>query len=91
MHDQHDLSLILDSRVPLVVVETHDESRFLDFLKGVVNGSATRDYRPLSRWSVTEGLQRIDIDMDPQRTNADPEQVLRHIRSVELRWGEHVR
>lgn len=83
MHDQHDLSLILDSRVPLVVVETHDESRFLEFLKGVVIGSATREYRPLFRWSVTEGLQRIDIDMDPQPTNADPEQALRHIRSVE--------
>jgi hypothetical protein len=91
MHDQHDLSLILDLRVPLVVVETHDESRFPDFLKGVVNGSTTREYRSLFRWSVTEGLQRIDIDREPQPTNADSEQSLRHIRSVELRWGEHVR
>ncbi|MGI9291479.1 MAG: AAA family ATPase [Gammaproteobacteria bacterium] len=83
MHDQHDLSLILDSRVPLVIVETHDESRFLEFLRGVVLGSVTQNYRPLFRWSVTDGLQRIDIDLEPQPTNADPEQVLRHIRSVD--------
>jgi hypothetical protein len=47
MQDQHDLSLILDSRVPLVVVETHDEGRFLDFLTGVVTGSAAREYHSL--------------------------------------------
>ena len=83
MHDQHDLSLILDSRVPLVIVETHDESRFLEFLKSMVLGSATREYRPLFRWSVTDGLQRVDIEMEPQPTNADPEQALRHVRSVD--------
>jgi AAA+ superfamily predicted ATPase len=82
MQDQHDLSLILDSRVPLVVVETHDEDRFLKFLTGVVTGSAAGEYRPLFRWSVTAGLQRLDIDMEPQPTNSDPDQVLRHIRAV---------
>jgi SpoVK/Ycf46/Vps4 family AAA+-type ATPase len=83
MHDQHDLSLILDSRVPLIVVETHDEARFLDFLTGVVTSRATEEYRPLFRWSVTDGLQRLDIEMEPQPTNSDPDQVLRHIRSVD--------
>ena len=83
MNDKHDLSLILDSRVPVVVVDTHDESRFLEFLTGVVMGSATRVYRPLFRWSVTEGLKRLDIDLEPQPTTADPEQALRHIRAVD--------
>jgi hypothetical protein len=82
MHDQHDLSLILDSRVPLVVVETHDEDRFLTFLTGVVTASATGDYRPLFRWTITDGLQRLDIEMEPQPTNSAPDQVLRHIRAV---------
>jgi hypothetical protein len=31
MHKQHDLRLIIESRVSLVVAETHDESRFLAF------------------------------------------------------------
>ena len=83
MHDQQDLGLVLDSRVPLVVVETADESRFLKFILRVVTASATSSYRPLFRWSVTDGLQRLDIDMEPQPTNAEPEQVLRHIRAVE--------
>ena len=83
MHDQHDLSLILDSRVPIIVVETHDEQRFLESLVAMVTGSGTIGYRPLFRWTVTDGLQRLDIQMEPQPTNADPEQALRHIRSVE--------
>lgn len=83
MDDRHDLSLILDSRVPLVVVETHDEARFLEFLTGVVLAADTRAYRPLFRWTVTDGLQRCDIEMDPQPTTADPEQALRHIRAVD--------
>jgi SpoVK/Ycf46/Vps4 family AAA+-type ATPase len=83
MTDQHDLNLILESRVPLVVVETHDESRFLEFLIAVVTSSATQGYRPLFRWTVTDGLQRCDIDMEAQPTTAEPEQALRHIRAVE--------
>jgi ATP-dependent 26S proteasome regulatory subunit len=83
MHDQHDLALILESRVPLIVVETHDENRFLQFLLRVIMGGATASYRPLFRWSVTNGLQRLDIKMDPQPTHADPDQALRHIRAVD--------
>jgi len=83
MRDQHDLGLILESRVPLILAETSDERRFLLFLTGIVIGAATHSYRPLFRWSVTDGLQRLDIQMEPQPTNADPEQVLRHIRAVE--------
>jgi SpoVK/Ycf46/Vps4 family AAA+-type ATPase len=83
MNDQHDLGLILESRVPLIVVETHDEKRFLAFLIQVVAASATRGYRPLFRWSITDGIQRLDIQMEPQPTNSEPDQALRHIRAVE--------
>ena len=83
MHEQRDLALVLESRVPLVVAETRDESRFLDFLTRVVTSNVRNSYRPLFRWSVTDGLQRLDIDMAPQPTNADPEQLLRHIRAVD--------
>ncbi|TDJ43061.1 MAG: AAA family ATPase [Gammaproteobacteria bacterium] len=83
MRDQHDLGLILESRVPLVVVETHDENRFLKFLTQVIISGAVPGYRPLFSWSVTNGLQRLDIEMDPQPTNAAPDQALRHIRAVD--------
>jgi hypothetical protein len=36
MDRQGDLELILRSRIPIVVIETHDESRMLDLLKGIV-------------------------------------------------------
>jgi SpoVK/Ycf46/Vps4 family AAA+-type ATPase len=83
MYDQHDLTLIIDSRVPLIAVETHDEPRFMEFLARAVVSAATDGYRPLFRWSVTDGLQRLDIELEPQSHNSEPEQVLRHIRSVD--------
>ncbi len=83
MRDQHDLGLLLESRVPLIVAETSDESRFLKFLTGIAVGAARQNYRPVFRWSVTDGLQRLDIQMEPQLTNAEPEQMLRHIRAVD--------
>jgi SpoVK/Ycf46/Vps4 family AAA+-type ATPase len=43
--------------------------------------SAT-DYMPLFRWTVTDGLQRLDIDLEPQLLNSEPADVLKHIRAV---------
>jgi ATP-dependent 26S proteasome regulatory subunit len=83
VESRQDLAVILASRVPIVVVETHDEQRFLDMVTGLVVRGRTEDYRPVFRWTVTDGLQRLDIALDPQLHNAPPDQVLRHIRSVE--------
>jgi len=82
MNDRHDLELVLDSGAPIVVIETTDESRFLQLLTNLAVGSHASDYRPLYRWSVTDGLQRLDIALEPQHHNAEPEDVLRHIRAV---------
>ena len=84
MHDQQDLELILASHVPLVVVESHEESQFLEMLVRRLGMARARDQKPVFRWSVTDGFQRIDVAMAPQPTNAEPEQVLRHIRSIDL-------
>ncbi len=81
MDERKDLRLILKSRVPIVTVETHDEGRVLDLLKAVNLSEGM--YRPLFRWSVTDGLQRLDIELEPQLHNAEPSDVLRHIRAVE--------
>ena len=82
MESRQDLAVILASRVPIVVVETHDERRFLDLMTGLVVSGRPEDYRPVFRWTVTDGLQRLDITLEPQLHNAPPDQVLRHIRSV---------
>ena len=82
MDRQRDLELILRSRTPIVVIESRDESRMLDLLRNIAVAKAGNDYQPLFRWTVTDGLQRLDIELEPQLHNADPPDVLRHIRAV---------
>lgn len=82
METRQDLAVILASRIPIIVVETHDETRVLELMTGLVAGGRAEDYRPVFRWTVTDGLQRLDIALEPQLHNAPPDQVLRHIRSV---------
>lgn len=82
MNNQRDLELILRSRVPIVVIETHDESRLLDLVKAITFSRAAEDHLPLFRWTVTDGLQRLDILLEPQLHNSEPTEVLRHIRAV---------
>lgn len=82
MDRQHDLELILRSRTPIIVIETHDESRMLDMLRTITISRASQQYLPLFRWSVTDGLQRLDIDLEPQLHNSEPDDVLKHIRAV---------
>ena len=68
--------------MPIVVLETRDESRMLDLLRDITVAQAGDGYQPLFRWTVTDGLQRLDIELEPQLHNADPPDVLRHIRAV---------
>jgi SpoVK/Ycf46/Vps4 family AAA+-type ATPase len=82
MDRQRDLELILRSRMPIVVIETRDESRLLELLKAITISRASDHYVPLFRWTVTDGLQRLDISLEPQMHNAQPTEVLRHIRAV---------
>lgn len=82
MDRQHDLELILRSRTPIVAIETRDESRLLDLLKSLALARTSDGYLPLFRWTVTDGLQRLDISLEPQLHNSGPAEVLRHIRAV---------
>ena len=68
---------------PIVVIETTDESRFLRLLTGLALSRPASDYRALYRWSVTDGLQRLDLELEAQRHNAEPDGVLRHIRAAD--------
>ena len=82
MDQKHDLELILRSRTPLIVIETQDEARILEMLQSITVTTASREYLPLFRWTVTDGLQRLDISLEPQTINSEPTDVLRHIRAV---------
>ena len=82
MSDRRDLELVLASGTPLIVIETTDETRVLELLRDIAVSRSAGSYRPLFRWSITDGLQRLDLDLEAQRHNADPEEALRHIRAV---------
>jgi hypothetical protein len=82
MDRRQDLEIILRSRAPIVVIETQDEARVLEVLKSISIQSSSTEYLPLFRWTVTDGLQRLDIDLEPQLLNSEPADVLKHIRAV---------
>jgi hypothetical protein len=82
MTDRGDLELLLRSDVPILLVETGDEARLLALLTEIAVDSPKADYRPLYRWTVTDGLQRLDLALEPQRHAVEPRDVLGHIRSV---------
>lgn len=56
MNDHRDLTLIIRSRFPVVVVETHEESRFLDLIERV----AKLEREPLYVWNAADCLRRWD-------------------------------
>lgn len=78
MDESHDLDLLLRSRIPIIVAETHEEDRLRRMFRERIPGLG----HPLFHWSVTTGLQRDDLDAPPQKHAAEPEQVLRQIRAT---------
>ena len=77
MNDSHDLELVLKSHIPIVVIETREEQRAVNMIKSL----QFRLSLPIYQWTVTEGLQRIDLDYEPQRHNAKPTEVLGNIKA----------
>ncbi|QSX41477.1 AAA family ATPase [Shewanella cyperi] len=79
MQDVQDLAAVLRSNTPIVVIETYEEYRVIELLKRV----AATLYQPLFTWSITSGLSRVDRDMGSQKFNADPGDLLGHIKSTQ--------
>jgi len=78
MADSHDLALVLKSHIPIVVIETREELRAVDLIQSM----KFRMSVPVYKWTVTEGMQRIDLmDFEPQRLNSEPSQVLGNIKA----------
>ena len=68
MSELQDLSSLVRSNTPLIVIETPDEARVVDLFRHVL----TNVWRALYRWSITEGLRRVDLDReDPPETAPD--------------------
>ena len=80
-----ELQTLLASRVPLVIIESSEESRVME----IVREAALRAQRGRNwgvfQWTVTEGLLRVDVNMGgAQRTLSEPEQLLRHVKATPM-------
>jgi SpoVK/Ycf46/Vps4 family AAA+-type ATPase len=54
----------------------------LELITRLALASPSAEYRPLYRWSITDGLQRLDLVLEPQRHKGEPRDVLAHIRAL---------
>lgn len=79
MQDINDLGLLIDSSVPLVIIESHEEKRVL----ATVSRLAFKRNIPCYSWTVTDGLKQIRIGFDFDRAPKDkePDEVLATIKS----------
>ncbi len=78
MQEVNDLALLIDSQVPIIVLETHDEPRALQLLTRV----AVQRQLGYYCWSITEGLNRLGFGEDtrPTQEPESPADALRAIR-----------
>jgi AAA+ superfamily predicted ATPase len=82
MSELQDLSSLVRSNTPLIVIETPDEARVVDLFRHVL----TNVWRALYRWSITEGLRRVDLDReDPAEVPPDISATLQAIKAADQR------
>ena len=76
-----DLVALIRADTPLIVIETTDEARAVD----LVRQSLLQVWRAMWRWSITEGLRRLDVDGESDASAAEVSSVLREIFAAEQR------
>ena len=75
MQNIKDLELLLNSAA-LIIIETREEARVMGMLDHLITHVA----KPVFRWTVTEGLQRLDVEQPAQLYNAKPLEILTQIK-----------
>ncbi len=79
------LQTLLASRVPLVIIESCEETRVIELVRDAAMKAQRGRNWGVFQWTVTEGLERVDVDMGgPQKTLSQPEQLLRHIKATPM-------
>ena len=78
MADVHDLELLIQSDVPIIVIETHQETRVLNLFAKI----GRRLGQQVFRWTVTEGIRELGrLSTHDARAN-QPTDVLVEIKST---------
>lgn len=62
MSDLQDLVALIRANTPLIVIETRDEARVIELFRQAL----MQVWRALYRWSITEGLRRVDLDREDE-------------------------
>ena len=77
-----DLGLLLDSKVPILVIESFEEPRVLEMITRL----AVKRASPLYAWSITEGLNRLGFGSrpEPDEASQDATAVLEHIKQADV-------
>ncbi|SEH88831.1 AAA+-type ATPase, SpoVK/Ycf46/Vps4 family [Rheinheimera pacifica] len=78
MHEFDDLRVLVQAHSPLIVIESYEEPRALLLIKRL----ALNLMRPVFKWTITEGLQRLDSEHSAQAFNADPTNLLAQIKAT---------
>lgn len=77
MTDLNDLKLLVRAHTAIIVIESNEEKRAISLCKALAEEEGT----PVSKWSVTTGLQRLERGFLPQKFNTEPGEVLSHIKA----------
>jgi len=80
MSDNRDLALLIHGHTPIISIETHEEIRAL----GLITKTTATQFLPTFKWTITDGIQRLDLNLDPQRHVSDPQDVLKYIKASAL-------
>ncbi|HJR72822.1 MAG TPA: AAA family ATPase [Luteimonas sp.] len=82
MSQLQDLVALIRADTPLIVIETPDEQRVIEMFRQTL----AQVWRALYRWSITEGLRRLDMDREDESEVApDASNTLQAIRDATQR------
>ncbi len=78
MQDIHDLGVILDCRIPIIVLESHEEQKALDLFMRV----GRKGNKPVFKWTLTDGLHKVSFGLQlvKDTKHTEPEEVLQRIK-----------
>ncbi len=78
MNTNQDLATLIRASTPLLLVEARDEARVIEGFRHAI----AQTLRPLYCWSITAGLQRLDIDDDDAPVPPDATLTLQAIKAA---------
>lgn len=82
MSELQDLTALIRANTPLIVIETQDEARVVELFRQAL----MQVWRALHRWSITEGMRRIDLDREDDAVGPpDASAALRMIQEADQR------